>query len=142
MPKNKKPPFDFKSAPEPKIPLNLAAFLLENEMMWWINRVKKTDIKKFLIRNNFYTRISNNDLLGHHCPAYMHWKRKPASVSVLLDPKQWDKLRNTAEFFKEELPGLNIEQACQVFRSRISTNEAQMAGLPARLRYWEQKTPA
>ncbi len=140
----KRQPFDFKAEPEPQITKELAAFLFENEMMWWINNVQKGDIKKLLIQNLFYKKITRNTLnvlLWHHCSAYMHWKRKPTSQSTLLDPERWDKLRAAVEFFREELPGLSLANACHVVRSKISTNEAQLAGLPARLRYWEQKSP-
>jgi hypothetical protein len=141
--KKKKQPFGFKAEPEPQISKELAAFLFENELNWWLSSVPKNDIKKLLIQNSFYKKITRNTLnvlLWHHCSAYMHWKRKPGSKSTLLDPERWDKLRSAVEFFREELPGLSMKNACHVIRSRISTNEAQLAGLPARLRYWEQKS--
>lgn len=139
----KKQPFDFKAEPEPQITKELAVFLFENELNWWINNVKKKDIKEALIffgHGKKFTNKSLNVLLWHHCSAYMHWKRKPVSKSTLLDPERWDKLRAAVEFFREELPGLSLANACHVVRSKISTNEAQLAGLPARLRYWEQKS--
>jgi len=139
----KKQKFDFKAEPEPQITKELAAFLFENELMWWLNSVPKADIKKLLIQNSFYKKITRNTLnmlLWHHCSAYMHRKRKPTSQSHLLDPERWDKLRAAVEFFREELPGLSLKNACHVVRSKISTNEAQLAGLPARLRYWEHKS--
>jgi len=139
----KKQKFDFKAEPEPQITKELAAFLFENELMWWINNMKKKDIKEALIffgHGKKFTSKSLNVLLWHHCYAYMHWKRKPTSQSHLLDPERWDKLRAAVEFFREELPGLSLKNACHVVRSKISTNEAQLAGLPARLRYWEHKS--
>ena len=139
----KKQPFDFKAEPEPQITKELAAFLFENELNWWLNNVKKKDIKEALIFFGHGKKFTNkylNVLLWHHCDAYMHWKRKPTSKSTLLDPERWDKLRSAVEFFREELPGLSLKNACHVVRSKISTNEAQLAGLPARLRYWEQKS--
>lgn len=138
----KKQPFDYKNEPTPGISRELSLFIFQNELDWWINNVPKADIKKLLIQNSFYRKITRNTLdvlLWHHCSAYMHWKRKPKSTSQLLDPERWDKLRTAVEAMKKHLPGLSLAKACHVVRSKISTNEAQLAGLPARLRYWEQK---
>lgn len=139
----KREKFDYKATDPPPVDHELQREIKESELQWWLHSFPKKDIKALLIQAGHFRKISSRDLnvlLWHSCSIFMHWKRKPTSQASALTPESWDKLRMTVDSMKSYLIGRSLNQSCQIIRSKISTNEAQLSGLPARMRYWEHQT--
>lgn len=69
-----------------------------------------------------------------------HERARPLSESAELTSDQWDALQYAVAPMLKSLQGLTLTDAVEVVRRVISTNPAQLLGLPKRFQVW--KIPA
>ena len=68
------------------------------------------------------------------------WKVKtllPESTRYELSEAEWDALRLQVLSVHEWIRGLPLRMALRVVRTKISTNESQLRGLPHRFQVWQ-----
>lgn len=79
-------------------------------------------------------------LCRQHCKLFLRVRRrKPHSTSIDLDTAQWESLKTFVESNMQTLSALSLEQGVEFIKSKISTNQSQVNGLPSRLHFWKRQ---
>lgn len=124
--------------------LKAEKFLSLHDFDFFLKEATLSDVSKaFRNQYSLKMKVSHLNVLmrltAKSACEYYRKKLKATKSHSVADPEYWEKLKAAVEEMLPQLSGeqITLPKAERIVRTRISTNQKLLQGLPKRLRVWE-----